>query len=206
LQVVLNRRDKEQLVIKLHQEGKTIRDIALAAHLSFSDIGAIIRKIDGRNSDDGVEDKIDIKNKTSETKALFLFANGKKPIDVAIELDLSASEVQNMLVEFWTLNDLHELVFGYDEIKSYLPSFLKLFHCLKERRMLDEKHISKFLRYANYDLSDLANRVECLSNEIINLEGQKRSLMNKVILWNAQLSDLGKAIDHKNQQLKRIGK
>ena len=206
MQVVLNRRDKEQLVIKLHQEGKTIRDIALAAHLSFSDIGAIIRKIDGRNSDDGVEDKIDIKNKTSETKALFLFANGKKPIDVAIELDLSASEVQNMLEEFWTLNDLHELAFAYDEIKSYLPSFLKLFHCLKERRMLDEKHISKFLRYANYDLSDLANRVECLSNEIINLEGQKRSLMNKVILWNAQLSDLGKAIDHKNQQLKRIGK
>ena len=77
MQVVLNRRDKEQLVIKLHQEGKTIRDIALAAHLSFSDIGAIIRKIDGRNSDDGVEDKIDIKNKTSETEALFLFANGK---------------------------------------------------------------------------------------------------------------------------------
>ena len=67
--------------------------------------------------------------------------------------------------------------------------------------MLDEKHISKLLKYANYDLSDLENRVQCLSNEIINLEGQKRNSMNKVILWNAQLSDLGKAIDHKNQQL-----
>jgi len=200
LQVILNRRDKEQLVIKLHQEGKTIRTIASAAHLSFTDIGSIIHKIDGK-VDDG-----DLKNKSPETKALFLFANGKKPIDVAIELNLSASEVQNLLEEFWTLNDLHELVFGYDEIKSYLPSFLKLFHCLKERRMLDEKHISKFLRYANYDLSDLANRVECLSNEIINLEGQKRNLMNKVILWNAQLSDLGKEIDIKNNQLKRMGK
>ena len=72
--------------------------------------------------------------------------------------------------------------------------------------MLDEKHISKFLRYAYYDLSDLTDRVECLSNEIINLEGQKRNLMNKVILWNAQLSDLGKEIDIKNNQLKRMGK
>lgn len=72
--------------------------------------------------------------------------------------------------------------------------------------MLDEKNISKFLRYANYDLSDLTNRVECLSNEIINLEGQKRNLMNKVILWHAQLSDLGKAIDVKNQQLRRMSK
>ena len=72
--------------------------------------------------------------------------------------------------------------------------------------MLSEKHISKFLRYANYDLSDLANRVQCLSNEISNLEGQKRNSMNKVILWSAQLSDLRKAIDIKNQQLKRMGK
>ncbi len=47
-------------------------------------------------------------------------------------------------------------------------------------------------------------RVQCLSDEIINLEGQKRNSMNKVILWNAQLSDLGKAM--RNQQLKRMGK
>ena len=52
----------------------------------------------------------------------------------------------------------------------------------------------------------LKNRVQYLSNEIINLEGQKRNSMNKVILWNAQLSNIGKAIDHKNQQLKRMGK
>ena len=206
MQVVLNRRDKEQLVIKLHQEGKTIREIASSAHMSFGDIGKIINRIDGRDNDDRVEAKINIKNKSKDTQALFLFSNGKKPIDVAVELDLSASEVQNMLEEYWALNDLHELAFVYNEIKAYLPSFLKLFHCLKERRMLDEKHIFKFLKYANYDLSDLTNRVQCLSNEIINLEGQKRNLMNKVILWNAQLSDLGKAIDIKNQQLKRMDK
>jgi chromosome segregation ATPase len=71
---------------------------------------------------------------------------------------------------------------------------------------LDAKHIFKFLKYANYDLSDLENRVQYLSNEITNLEGQKRNSMNKVILWNAQLSDLSKAIDHKNQQLNRMDK
>ena len=147
----------------------------------------------------------DIKNKSRETKALWLFSNGKKPIEVAVELDLTASEVHEMQEEFWALNGLYDLAFVYNEIKAYLPSFLKLFHCLKERRMLNENQISKLIRYANYDLSDLANRVQCLSNEIINLEGQKRNSMNKVILWNAQLSDLGKAIDHKNQQLKRMG-
>ena len=206
MQVVLNRRDKEQLVIRLHQEGKTIREIASSAHMSFGDIGKIINRIDGRDNDDRVEGKINIKNKSKDTQALFLFSNGKKPIEVAVELDLSASEVQNMLEEYWALNDLHELALAYNEIRAYLPSFLKLFHCLRERRMLNENQISKLIRYANYDLSDLENRVQYLSNEITNLEGQKRNSMNKVILWNAQLSDLGKAIDHKNQQLNRMGK
>ena len=201
MQVVLNRRDKEQLIIRLHQEGKTIREIASSAHMSFGDIGSIIRRIEGQ--DEKVKTK-DMKNKSKDTQALFLFSNGKKPIDVAIELNLSASEVHEMQEEFWALNDLHELAFMYNEIKTFLPSFLKLFHCLKESRMLDENQISKLIRYANYDLSDLEDRVQYLSNEITNLEGQKRNSLNKVILWNAQLSDLDKAIDHKNQQ--RVGK
>jgi hypothetical protein len=52
---VLNRQDKEELVIRLHKEGKTIRQIAHIAHLSFTDIGSIIRKIDGRDNDDAGE-------------------------------------------------------------------------------------------------------------------------------------------------------
>jgi hypothetical protein len=203
---VLNRQDKEELVIRLHKEGKTIRQIAAAAHLSFTDIGVIIRKLDGRDKDDGSKDIKDIKTKSADTKALFLFANGKKPIDVAIELDLSASGVQNTLDEYWALNDLHELAFVYNEIKVYLPSFLKLFHCLRKNKMLDEKQIFNILKYVGNDLPQLIDRVQCLRNDVIDLEDKKRNLMNKLILWNAQLSDLGRAIDLKNQQLKRMGK
>ena len=201
MQVVLNRRDKEQLVIKLHQEGKTIREIASAAHLSFSDIGKIIRRVDGQD-----DKRKDVKNKSKDTQALYLFSTGKKPVDVAIELDVSASEVQNSLEEFWALNDLHELAFIYNEIRTFLPSFLKLFHCLKNNKMLGEKHIINILRYVGNDLPQLTDRIQCLSNDVINLEGKKKNLLNKVVLWNAQLYDLGRAIDIKNQQLKRMGK
>jgi hypothetical protein len=197
VQVVLNRRDKELLVIKLDQEGKTIRDIASAAHMSFGDIGKIINRIGGRDNDDRVEAKIDIKNKSKDTQALFLFSTGKKPIDVSIELDLSASEVQNMLEEYWALNDLHELELAYNEIRAYLPSFLKLFHYLKERRMLDEKHIFNILKYVGDDLPELTDRVQCLRNDVINLEDKKRNVINQLIIWNAQLSDLGREIDIK---------
>ena len=201
MQIVLNKHDKEQLVIKLYQEGKTIREIAKQVHMSFKGIGVIIRQMNRDSS----WHNTDMSNKSKDTQALYLFANGKKPIDVAIELGLSASVVYDMQEEFWALNDLHELTFVYDEIKVFLPSFLKLFRYLEKNKMLSEKHISNILRYAGNDLPQLTDRVQCLSNEIINLENQKRELMNKVIIWNAQLSDLGKAIDIKNQQLKRLG-
>jgi hypothetical protein len=198
---VLNRRDKEQLVIKLHQEGKTMREVASAAHLSFSDIGAIIRRIDGK-----VDDGVDLKNKSPETKALYLFSIGKTPLEVTIELDLTTNVVHDIQEVFWALNDLHELAFVYNEIGTFLPSFLKLFHCLKNNKMLSEKHISDVLRYVGNDLPQLTYRLQCLSNDIINLEDKKRDLLNELIIWNAQLSDLGKAIDLKNQQLKRMSK
>jgi DNA-binding Lrp family transcriptional regulator len=198
--VVLDKKEKEQLVIKLYQEDKPIREIAQQAHLSFGTIGKIIRRINGEENNEVISS--DVNNKSKATQALNLFLHGKRPVEVAIELDLSASEVQNMLEEFWALNDLHELAFVYNEIKTFLRLFLKL----KERRMLDEKHISNILRYVGTDLPQLTDRVQCLTNDVINLEGQKRNLMNKLILWNAQLCDLGKAIDIKNQQLKRMDK
>ena len=202
---VLNKYDKEQLVIELHSQGKTIRQIAAAAHLSFSDIGTIIRREDGHDKDDDIETK-DLKNKTKTTQALHLFKSGKKPIDVAIELDISANEMEDMLQEYWVLNQLDELALVYLEVKTFLPSFLKLFHCLKKDKMLSEKQISDVLGYVGNDLPQLTDRVQSLTNAVINLEDQKRNSMNKIILWNAQLSDLGKAIDMRNQQLKRMGK
>jgi hypothetical protein len=204
VQVVLNRRDKEQLVIKLHQEGKTIREIAFAAHLSFSDIGSIIRKIDGRD-DNGLETN-DLKNKSKDTQALFLFSNGKKPIEVAIELDLSSIEVENMQQEFWVLNQLDELALIYHEIKSHLTLFLRLFHIMKRNRLINEKDIQNALRYAADDLPSLEDRIYKLTNYVMDLESKKRELKDTITLWNAQLYDLGRAIDIKNQQLKRMGK
>jgi hypothetical protein len=182
LQVVLNRRDKEQSVIKLHQEGKTIREIASSAHMSFGDIGSIIRKIEGQ--DEEVKTK-DIKNKSKDTQALFLFSSGKKPIEVAVELDLSASEVHEIQEEFWALNQQYELAFVYGKIKNFLPSFLKLFQSLKEFGMLNEESLSNFLKYAGQDLPELTYRMQQLANEVIDLESKKKQSIDAL----AQLSD-----------------
>jgi chromosome segregation ATPase len=79
--------------------------------------------------------------------------------------------------------------------------------------MLDDGYISKFLRYANYDLPTLENKIQNLTGDVIDLEWKKRDLNNNITLWNAQLSDLGRTIVHyqnaiesKKQQLLRMDK
>jgi hypothetical protein len=187
MQVVFNRKEKQQLVIDLHHQGKTLREIAQQVHMSFKDIGTIIRKVDGRDDD---VDANDLTNKSKSTRALFLFLNGKTPIDVAIELDLSATEVYDLQQEFWALNQLYELTFVYDEIKNYLPSFLKLYHHLKDRRMLSEKHISKFLRYASHDLPELTNRIQQLTSDVIDLEFKKKQSKDILSVANTNIAQL----------------
>jgi hypothetical protein len=209
MQVILNnKKEKEELVVKLHQENKTIRQIAEIVHMSFKDIGTIIRRTDGIN-----RDNTDLSNKSKATRALYLFKTGKKPIDVAIELDLPSTEVEELQQEYWALNQLYELAFVYNEIRNYLQLFLKLFHSLKEHKLLSEKHIGNLLKYATLDLPYLTNEIQRLRNDVLDLEYKKKDLKDTLTLWNAQLSDLGKtimhyqsAIDSKKQQLVRMDK
>jgi hypothetical protein len=184
LQVVLNKQEKEELVIRLHKEGKTIRQIAHIVHLSFSDIGKIIRKLNGQNNNDS----IDLKDKSIETRAIYLFSIGKSPLEVAIELNMPSIEVHNMQEEFWALNQLHDLAFVYGEIKNSLPSFLKLFHSLNELGMLNEESLSSFLKYTGHDLPELTYRLQQLTNEVIDLESKKRQAIDALVQLDDTLS------------------
>ena len=130
MQVILNKKEKEELVVKLHQENKTIRQIAEKVHMSFKDIGAIIRRIDGQPDDDG----IDLSKKSKTTQAMYLFKSGKKPIEVAIELDISASEIEDILQEYWVLNQLDELALVYYEIRNDLD-LSKIISCNEEKQI-----------------------------------------------------------------------
>ena len=186
--MLLNKYDKENLVIKLHQEGKTIREIASAAHMSFSDISNIIGKVDGRTND------IKISNKSKATQALFLFKSGKKPIDVAIELDLSVNEVHDLQQEFWALIRLGELALVYYEIRNYLDLFLKLFHTLKKNKSITQKDIGRLLKYAVYDFPTLENKIQTLTCDAIDMEWRKKRLRDEVAKLSSTTQYLKKSL------------
>ncbi len=79
---------------------------------------------------------------------------------------------------------------------------------------MGEERISKFLRCADLDLPSLENKPQNLTGgDVIELEWKKKDLNNTIILWNAQIADLGQtivqyqnAIESKKQQLMRMDK
>jgi hypothetical protein len=160
----------------MHQEGKTIRDIASAAHMSLGDIGKIIHKVDGSASDLD----IDLRNKIKVTQAMHLFKCGKKPIDVATEFGISAREIEDILQQYWVLNQLDELALVYYEIRNHLTLFLKLFHTLKKNKSITQKDIGRLLRYVVYDLPSLENRVQRLTNNAMDLESRKKQSKDEI--------------------------
>ena len=179
--VFSSRAEREQYVIKLYEQGKTIREIAKEVHMSFGSIGAIIRSSKGKvaSEDKGQREE----NKTSKAvQALKLFSKGKEPLDVAISLDLRGEEVKRHYRDYLELKRLNRFISIYDEIGNFLPSFLKLFKIMKDGRMMNEKDIISILKSA----IELPN----IKDTIRDLTEQENSLKNRRLADAAKLDDL----------------
>jgi hypothetical protein len=83
----LNQHQKKALVVQLYQQGKTRRQIAEVAHMSFKDIAVVIKKHIGEDSD-----SLDKPEKSKGARAF------EQSVEVAIELDMSADEVEELHV------------------------------------------------------------------------------------------------------------
>jgi DNA-binding CsgD family transcriptional regulator len=86
---------KEEKVIALYKQGKTRREIAKIVHMSLGDIGDIIKKY----IEDEEIQKNNLRNSdiSEETKAMQLFSQGKPPIEVKIELNVSTEKWKNFI-------------------------------------------------------------------------------------------------------------
>jgi hypothetical protein len=165
---MLSRTEREQRVIELHQQGKTIREIAQEVRMSFGDIGSIIRKVTGPEDNNNIP----LTTLSKDSQAFALFSDGKKPTEVAIKLDLGADVVDKLYQQFWRLQGLYQLNLVYKEIRRYLPSFLTLFKLMKQQRMMSEHHVVDALRVGK-ELPHLKEQFQLLVEEINNLEYKK---------------------------------
>ena len=113
----MNRAEKEQHVIRLYKENMSIREIAKLMHMSFRDIGAIVKKVklEADRERGQLEENDDIKSKSKTTQAIKLFSELETPVEVALALDLPVDQVQAIYREYWKLDGMHRLVQIYEE-------------------------------------------------------------------------------------------
>jgi hypothetical protein len=143
--------------------------------MSFADIGSIIRKARGLQGDDDgkskeqQQGKIPVTTLSKDSQAFALFSDGKKPIEVAIKLDLGADVVDRLYQQFWRLQGLYQLNQVYKEIKRYLPSLLTLFRIMKQQKMMSEQDVIDALKFGK-ELPHLKEQFLLLVEEIDSLE------------------------------------
>ncbi len=120
-----------------YNQRKNVRQIAQEARISFRDIAAIIKKKeeaadvngDGSGNGNGIRVAIDnqqqqLGNGSSQsnqksTQAYKLFTEGKKPVEVAIQLSLSEKQAIRYYTEYWRLKRLYSLYHIYQESFLY---------------------------------------------------------------------------------------
>src|SRR5215211_6034731 len=99
--VFLNKQEKRSLCIKLLNDGCTFREIQKIARVTPNFISQVEKEEFGK------ENIITNFTRLSKnSRAIKLFCKNKKPIEVALELDMDAKEVNKAFLDFLRLSDL----------------------------------------------------------------------------------------------------
>jgi hypothetical protein len=186
----MTKAQKEQYVIELYKQDKKIIEIIQRVHMSPRDICAIIKKVklevERERGQLEEKDDYDIDSKSKNSQAIKLFSEGKTPVDVVIELDLPADEVQEIYRQFLGLKNMYNLVEVYDEMKNYLPSLLELFRIIESRGINKNDIIDVLMLintgqvpYLQKKVPNLTSAASWLENEIKKKEYNLLTLNNR---------------------------
>ena len=165
----MNLEEKKYLVIQLHKEGKTQREIAEIVHMSIRDISRIIRKLEGISEE-----------KSVETQALDLFYHGNKPIEIAVTLNLNARKTSKLYKDYLKLEGFHKLVSLYEEVNDNLSLLLKLYYIIIQNG-IKPNEIVNLVKNSN-ELTNLKTAIQVKRNELFFIEGKIKQHQAQIMM------------------------
>ena len=133
----------EEQIVRLHKEGKTIREISKVVRKNFTYIGAVLRR---RFPDEYVNND-NSKTISKETQALKLFKKEKDLVYVMTKLDMKPEEVKKLYLEFESLQGLPSLKDIHNEIGNSMPSFVQAYKKIYEVVLASIK-LSELLKFS----------------------------------------------------------
>src|SRR5919198_5855503 len=153
MMMVLNRQEKEELVLDLYyNQKKTYREIAKEARISPRDIGMILNKASRESQSEH--------SMSVSSQAYKMFSEGWTPMQVAIALNLRENEVTQYHKEYWSLMKLDALNQIYQEIGGdNIWHFVELYGLTKAAGMT-VSHVINLLKIANNYLPSVQRKYE----------------------------------------------
>ncbi len=172
---LLNKFEKRDLVIRLHEERRTYSEIAHIAHVSIRDTKPIIKKYEKSTLKSG-KDKNKKRTLSQGSQAFKLFKEGKSALDVAIILDLNFPKIDRLWREYLFLSSNAEFFYIYEDNKPRLNYLLKINRFLKENN-IPYKNISEILETAN-SINNLRSSYSNLKDIVEKSQQTKNNFQN----------------------------
>ncbi len=175
---MLNRKAKEELIIKLLEEGKTYKEISKEAHASFSEISRINKTLNGEDSRPSIQNQ-----------AYKMFQEEKKrPIDVAIALQIDNMEATKYWKEYLQLKREYKFLEIRYKLKGNFFPFVELFELMQKKKYgikeleaavqiaFDAEVEGTFLEYLKDGVSKTQAQLDVLHKQKKELENELSSL------------------------------
>ncbi len=121
--------------------GHTARQIAKQAHISFTDITKIKRKVTGEYVKDNKE-----KTKSIASQCFRMFLENKSLVDVAIALDIPTEQVISIYKDYLTLQRMSKIVSILNKHSGSIPAFMTWFEYI-EKNNVKVKDIKNAIDY-----------------------------------------------------------
>lgn len=131
--MLLTRKEKERLVIQLASQERTTREIAKTVHVSLLDIGKIIRRFTGE------ETEHQSKPQSVTSKAFQMFRDNKSRVEAAIALNLEADDVVALFEDYLILLNLYKLITICRHLGNDIYLLDLLFFQMKEEGIVTKK-------------------------------------------------------------------
>jgi hypothetical protein len=156
---MMDRKQKEALIIALAEKGETYRDITKKAGVSPNTIKAVLNRA-------GLDESTSI-----HSRAFELFSEGKTPLQVAIKLNLEAETAIQYHQQYYMLLGCTEFTKVYTQIRANPWPFVNLVK-IAQNTEISEDEVEEILKIANGCLPRVKLEHDRINAELNSLKAE----------------------------------
>ena len=172
---VLDQKQKKDLMIALLKEGKTFREIQKVAHVGPDFIVKVKREVFGDNY---VFENPRTKS-SKNTQAIGLFRDGKKPMEVALELDMDSTEVNKAYSDYLRLSKLDRFAALLSRENTEKLDLILMIANIFHTKGISEKHEILHILKQIKDLETLQQQINTATGVKSNLVYETTQIQDK---------------------------